>query len=144
MTDELKLCAYCGKKLPPRQRKYCNEECQQRYLREGPARERFNYAQNNEPSLTELAELIKTGVWFCFTADHADEQCIGDFIRIFHRAPEHVIWLPSSPTMKWVGPVWSDEELAHRWNGWEDAKEEQRVKLEKRREARRTDPRYST
>ena len=52
-----KLCVYCGKKLRPPKRKYCNRVCMSRFLREGPAVERWKYEENPEPNLEELEEL---------------------------------------------------------------------------------------
>lgn len=110
----MKQCAYCGKQpLPKGQRKYCNDTCKQRYAVEGQARERFVYKQV-EPENVNV-ELLNAGAWMLVRKSQSDEECIGDFMRTWKRAPEHVIYDPKTPMWKFVGPIWTQEELDHRW-----------------------------
>jgi hypothetical protein len=135
-TSPRKLCVYCGKQLKPPKKKYCNKDCMGRFLREGPAVERWKYEENPEPNLEELEELTKKGAWLLFPATQEDQQCIGDFLRTFHHPPEHVSWLPTSPLWKYTGPVWEEEELAHRWRGWQEAQEKEERKARRKRYAK--------
>lgn len=105
-------CAYCGKQpLPTGQRKYCNSTCADRFAKEGPAREQFVYEEVTPVN----TEQTKTGAWLLMRSDHTDEQCIGEFMRVWKRAPLHVIYDPKTPFWKFVGPIWTEEEQAHRW-----------------------------
>lgn len=111
----MRKCAYCGKKpLPKGQRKYCNGDCAMKFKSEGPAREQFNYKEG-ENTLAELEEMTKKGAWMLIRKSQTDEEAIGDFIRVWKRPPEYVIWLPKTPWWKFVGPIWDDEELDWRW-----------------------------
>jgi hypothetical protein len=118
----MRHCVYCNKKLPKRQRKYCDKTCSMRFKSEGPAREQYVYnlveKEDNDAHTKEIDALVSKGAWLLFPRAHEDEQCIGDFMRIFKRAPEHVLWSPSTPFWKYAGPVFTDEELAYRWRGW--------------------------
>ena len=126
----MKNCVYCNKELPKRQRKYCNTLCSTRFKEEGPAREQFVYKElelNVDMDVIELQHRVDTGTWMLFPAAQEDEQVIGDFMRVFKRAPQHVIFDPRTPLWKFAGPVWTEEELAYRWKGWEaEAKFEER------------------
>jgi hypothetical protein len=116
----MKKCAWCGKKLTNKRRKYCNATCQKRFSKEGPAREQFHYKEEEivdaEAKTIEIDAIVAEGAWLCFTRDHEDDRCIGDFMRIFKRAPKHVLWSPTTPLVKYAGPVYTDEELARRWS----------------------------
>jgi hypothetical protein len=63
--------------------------------------------------------MLNRGAWLMFPRSQEDEQCIGDFMRVFQKAPEHVLWSPSTPLWKFAGPVWEDDELEYRWKGWQ-------------------------
>lgn len=52
------------------------------------------------------------GTWLLFTGDQTEEQGIGDFMRIFKRAPEHCVM---EQGRLWVGPVFTEEEQERRW-----------------------------
>lgn len=107
----MKKCAYCGKQpLPKGQRKYCNAECAERFKREGPAREQYVYKE-----VPPEVEQVNAGAWMLIRKEQTDEEAIGDFMRVFKRAPEHVIYDPRTPMWKYVGPVWTEEELERRW-----------------------------
>ena len=108
----MKKCSYCGKRLQDRQRKYCDGTCSVRFLSEGPAKEQWKY-EETLPSL----EILKKGAWLMFTRDQTDEQCRADFIRVWERPPEYVLWDPATPWWKFAGPVWDEEEMARRWQG---------------------------
>jgi hypothetical protein len=121
MTNEkhFNLCKYCGRKIKDMRRKYCDSECNAKYMLEGPAKERYKYELIAAPVLAELEEMTAKGTWLLFPASFEDEQCIGDFIRAFKRPPDHVIWMPSTPIWKYTGPVWDKEQNARRWQGVE-------------------------
>ena len=111
----MRKCAYCGRKpLPKGQRKFCNGDCAMKFKKFGPAREQYVYNDDVETP-AELDEMTKHGAWMLVRAKQTDEEAIGDFMRTWKRAPEHVIWLPKTPWWKFVGPIWDDEELDHRW-----------------------------
>jgi hypothetical protein len=111
----MKKCVYCGKKpLPKGQRKYCNGDCAEKYKQFGPAREQYVY-HKGENTHSEMLGMLNEGAWFAVTRDQTDEQCIADFIRVWKRPPDHVIWVPEYPMMKFAGPVWDEEELKRRW-----------------------------
>jgi hypothetical protein len=113
-----------------------------KFKTEGPARERWKYEKNDNPTVEALEELLNKGAWLQFPASHDDEQCIGDFLRVFKRPPEHCLWLPTRPMWKFAGPVWSDEQLARRWKGYQEALNERARKTRKEVQKRqRTDPR---
>lgn len=116
MTGE-NLCVYCGKRVRHPRKKYCDDECMNRYKLEGPARERWVYKRNPSPACSELEELLDSGVWLMFPASQDDDQCIGDFMRVWKKPPKHVIWIPKFPMWKFAGPVWSEDVLARRWQG---------------------------
>jgi hypothetical protein len=107
-------CKYCGKKIEDRRRKYCNQDCNSKFLLEGPAREQYHYRE-----VPPQLEITKEGCWMLVRSTQDDQQCIGDFIRMWHRPPEHVIFDPAMPFWKFVGPIWTDEELDWRWKGYE-------------------------
>jgi hypothetical protein len=50
-----------------------------------------------------------------YQKSQTDEQCIGDFLRVWKRPPDHVIYDPDTPFWKFAGPVWDDEEMKRRW-----------------------------
>lgn len=107
----MKKCAYCGKQpLPKGQRKYCNTDCADKFKEGGPAREQFVYKETT-PDL----DMIDAGAWLLMRAQQTDEECIGDFMRVWKRAPEHVVFDPKTPMWKYVGPIWTEEELDWRW-----------------------------
>lgn len=112
-----KKCIYCGRELPGRQRKYCNDTCKEFYKNEGAMVGSDDvpiingYAKQENPDL----ELTKTGLWMLVSAKYDDQKCIGDFMRTWKRAPKHVIFDPRTPFWKFVGPVYTKEQLAHRW-----------------------------
>ena len=120
----MKNCDYCGKHLPPRKRKYCGSTCSERFKTEGPARERYVYKEIEKDAVD--VSILMEGAWLLFPVAQEDEQCIGDFIRVFQRAPEHVIFDPKTPMWKFAGPVWTEEEQERRWQGWN--KDEQNAK----------------
>ena len=74
------------------------------------------------PTVESLDELLNKDAWLMFPASQEDEQCIGDFVRAFHRPPLHVVWSPTTPMWKYAGPVYTEEELARRWEGWQGEK----------------------
>ena len=57
-------------------------------------------------------ELTKEGCWLMMSVYRSDNQCVGEFIRIFKRKPDHVI---QENWWKFVGPVFKEEELRRRW-----------------------------
>lgn len=63
--------------------------------------------------------ILDEGAWLMFPASQEDERCIGDFMRVFQRAPDHVVFNPQTPMWKFAGPVWKSEELARRWQNAE-------------------------
>ena len=75
---------------------------------------------NAEMDVVELQHKVDSGTWMLFPVAQEDEQCIGDFMRVFKRAPKDVIFDPRTPLWKFAGPVWTSEELAYRWKGWEE------------------------
>lgn len=108
----MKKCEYCGKQpLPKGQRKYCNGDCATKFKLEGPAREQFVYKE----VVPANVEQLNAGAWLLMRSSQTDEECIGDFMRIWKRAPEHVIYDPRTPMWKYIGPIWTDEELDWRW-----------------------------
>ena len=111
----MKTCSYCGKRLPKNKRKYCSATCSNRFKKEGPAREQFVYHEVDEVDVS----IINEGCWLLLPVAQDDEQCIGDFMRLFKRAPNHIIFDPQTPLWKFAGPVWTNEELKWRWKGYE-------------------------
>lgn len=94
-------------------RRYCSPDCKvaQRHLREhGPRVADLEYREV-EPDL----ELLSEGAWMVYPVEHDDKRCIGDFIRVWQRAPAHVIFNPKTPFWKFAGPVHTKEELKRRW-----------------------------
>jgi hypothetical protein len=107
----MRKCAYCGKKpLPKGQRKYCDAGCADKFKLYGPAREQYVYNEV-EPDV----EMTKKGAWLLVRSSQTDEEAIGDFMRVWKRPPDHVIYDPKTPFWKFVGPIWDEEELNHRW-----------------------------
>ena len=116
----MKYCVYCNKNLPKKQRKYCDTQCSTRFKMEGPAREQYVYEEvkvTHAPEILELQNKVDEGCWMLFPVAQDDEQCIGDFMRAFKRAPKDVIFDPRTPLWKVAGPVWTEEELKWRWKG---------------------------
>lgn len=109
----MKKCVHCGKKLPAGQRKYCDKNCSAMFKSMGPQIEAGldRYEEKKAPNV----DLLDDGAWLMFRSNQTDDQCIGDFMRVFKRAPEHVIYDPRTPWWKFAGPVWTNEELDHRW-----------------------------
>ena len=117
----MKHCVYCNKELPKRQRKYCDKTCSTRFKMEGPAREQYVYHEvkvETDVEVLELQHRVDSGTWMLFPASMEDEQVTGDFMRVFKRAPEHVIFDPRTPWWKFAGPVWTEEEQKKRWKNW--------------------------
>lgn len=111
----MRKCVYCGKApLPSGQRKYCNGDCAMKFKQFGPAREQYVYKEV-DPSVEELKQKLTEGAWMVFRKTQTDEECIGDFMRVFKRAPEHCFYIPDYPMWKFCGPVWDKEELDWRW-----------------------------
>ena len=130
----MKLCVYCGRKLPKSKRKYCDNVCTSRFKKEGPAKERFVYRETPVETNKEVIELqhrVDTGTWMLFPEKMEEEQVIGDFIRVFKRPPEHVIFDPRTPWWKFAGPVWTEEEQSRRWQGYEEVKAKRSTKIGK-------------
>jgi hypothetical protein len=73
------------------------------------------YKEVSNPEL----ELTKEGAWMLIRSSQTDQEAIGDFMRVWKRPPEHVIFDPAMPFWKFVGPIWTNEELTHRWRGQE-------------------------
>ena len=117
----MKQCDYCGKHLPPKKRRYCDATCSNRFKKEGPAREQYVYKEVEKDAVD--VSILKEGAWLLFPVAQEDEQCIGDFMRVFQRAPKHVIFDPKTPMWKFAGPVWTEEEQARRWRGWQEEKD---------------------
>ena len=113
----MKNCWYCNKELPKRQRKYCGKVCSTRFKAEGPAREQFVYKEVVALK-TDLEEKIDTLTWMLFPKDYDDEQCRGDFIRVFERKPEYVVFDPRTPYWKFTGPIWTEEQQKRRWKDY--------------------------
>jgi hypothetical protein len=139
-------CKYCNKKIEDRRRKYCDQDCNSKFMLEGPAREQFQYHE-----VTPTLEILNEGAWMMYPRKQEDEQCIGDFIRVWHRPPEHVIWDPATPMWKFAGPVWTDEELTRRWQGWDEEREKAHnrtiariAERQKQKKQESTDPRSKT
>ena len=130
----MKNCVYCNRRLPVRQRKYCGKECLKRFQAEGPAREQFVYHETpieTDAEVLELQHRVDTGTWMLFPAASDDEQCTGDFMRVFKRAPKYVIFDPRTPMWKFAGPVWTTEENERRWQGYEEVKAKRSTKIGK-------------
>jgi hypothetical protein len=136
----MKNCKYCNKTLEDRRRTYCDDDCKTKFHSEGPALEQFQYKE-----VKPTVEILNDGAWMVYPVKQEDEQCIGDFIRVWHRPPAHVIYDPKTPFWKFAGPVWTDEELDRRWAGWDEEREKAHNKvvagIAAKRKARQTDPR---
>jgi hypothetical protein len=136
----MKTCKYCNKKLEDRRRTYCNDECNERFKNEGPAQEQFQYR-----AVEATPEILDEGAWMMYPVKQEDEQCIGDFLRVWHRPPEHVVFTPAMPMWKFAGPVWTEEELARRWKGWDEEREKAHdkvvAKIAAKQRVRKSDPR---
>ena len=102
-------CRYCNKILENKRLSYCNSECNLNFHAVGPAREQYVYEEADDVSL------LMEGAWMMYQSSQTDEQCTGDFMRAWERAPEHVIYDPKTPFWKYAGPVWDNEEMRRRW-----------------------------
>jgi hypothetical protein len=105
-----KRCAYCNKMLANRRRTYCNEQCQTDY-RSGKVFEQIK-PRYNQVTCPEL-ERLKSGCWWVFSRYDDEQTCIGEFMRVFKRAPEYVI---EENWWRFLGPVFTEEEIARRNN----------------------------
>ena len=68
---------------------------------------------NNVPDHPDLALTLK-GLWLTFPRETEEAVYIGEFVRLFERAPEHAI--PDNWRL-FVGPVFKEEELTFRQKG---------------------------
>ena len=96
-------------------RRYCCGDCKvaERIAREAKPRleDVIGRYKEVEPDVSILME----NAWLLFPVAQSDDNCIGDFMRVFERAPDHVIFDPKTPLWKFAGPVWPNEELTYRW-----------------------------
>ena len=68
---------------------------------------------NELPDHPDLA-LTLEGLWLTFPRETEEDTYVGEFIRLFERAPEHAI--PDNWRL-FVGPVFDEEELTFRQQG---------------------------
>ena len=68
---------------------------------------------NNLPDHPDLA-LTNKGLWWSFPRETNEDVYIGEFMRLFERAPKHAI--PDNWRLL-VGPLFDEEELTFRQKG---------------------------
>ena len=103
----------------------CNNEVKGRRYCCGDCKTAERIAKSTLPKVEEIMDrykpvepdvsILMEHAWLLFPVAQDDDQCIGDFMRVFERPPDHVIFDPKTPLWKFAGPVWTNEELTYRW-----------------------------
>jgi hypothetical protein len=101
-------------------RRYCCPDCkswQKNRRKNGPPIEEV-MPRYEEVDVTP--DMLNDGAWMVYPKSHTEKQCVGDFIRVWKRAPKHFVHVPQYPLWNFCGPVHNSEELARRWMGGTD------------------------